>query len=349
MKIDIKNYTLSALKTYLETQGLPRHTAQQVFVWMYNKCIEDFDQMTDVAKASRTFLKEHFCFSQHTLLNSRVSSDGTEKFLLGLTDGYSIETAFIPETNRCTICLSTQVGCKYSCAFCLSGKDGFKRNLTVSEIINQYLLVQTIVAPRKITNIVFMGVGEPLDNFDNTIDAIRIFIEGCGFGIGKGKISLSTCGLIPELKRLYQLDLGIKVSVSLHAPTDELRSKLMPVNKKYPLKELIETLAPLSHNERYAIIFEYVLLSGVNAGREDAVALVKLLRGVKAKVNLLAYNKTILADKAPSPEEISAFKEELIKRGMFVTLRKSRGQDIGAACGQLLSSESGVRSSERCI
>lgn len=346
---DIKNHTLNELREFLVNKGCHQFYAKQIFSWVYKKRLEDFDEMTNISKEGRRFLKENFYFSQLKLLEREVSRDGTEKFLFRLQDNFCIETVFIPEEKRRTLCLSTQVGCRFNCKFCLSSQGGFKRNLTVSEIINQYLAVADLISPDKITNIVFMGIGEPLDNFEHTIKAVEIFMEPLGIYLGKRKICISTCGLIPQIKKLSDLKLGIKLSLSLHSPDDNIRTQIMPVNRKYPLGEVIKAMKSFS-NQRHPITFEYILIKGLNTRKEDAAKLAKLLRGMHCIVNLIPYNAPAFREpgflkkpgslelKPPLPEEVDNFRDELVKRGVFASVRKSKGEDINAACGQLRAS-----------
>ena len=331
---DITDYTLEALEKFLVGAGFPRFCARQIFVWIYKKRIEDFSLMTDIPQAGRKFLEDNFYFSQLKVLKRQYSQDKTEKFLFGLDDGSAIEAVFIPSARRNTLCISSQVGCKFDCKFCMSGKDGFKRDLAASEIVNQYLTVTDLISPRKITNIVFMGIGEPLDNFTHTMEAINIFMHPYGLYLGQRRICISTCGLIPQIKELAQLKPGVKLSVSLHSPFNGIRTSLMPVNKRYPLDELIKEIKLLS-KMRYLVTFEYVLIKGLNTRKEDAQKLAHMLKRMKYKINIISYNVSSLGFMPPSQEEIDSFGKELKKRGVFFTLRKSRGQDISAACGQL--------------
>lgn len=332
MKHDIKEYTVEEFENLLQKYGLPKYAAKQLFSWVYKKRVKSFEAMTDLSRASRRFFYDNFYFSKLEPAQKQISRDKTEKFLFTLNDRSNIETVFIPEEKRGTLCLSTQVGCKFNCAFCVSGKSGFKRNLSCSEIVNQFLHVSDF---HKITNIVFMGIGEPLDNFDNTVKSVRIFTESAGINLGRTKISLSTSGIVARMRELAKLDLGIKLSVSLHSANNQTRSKLMPVNKKYPLSELIKAVKEFGKGRRNAVTFEYVLIHGVNSSRQDAGELAGLLRRMKCKVNLISYNASFLGFKAPLEEEIKEFGEELKKRNIFFTFRKSRGEDIAAACGQL--------------
>ncbi len=332
---DIKDLTLKELKEILLKVNCPKFSAQQIFDWVYSKKVEDFQLMSNVSKGVRQSLAEAFYLSQIKLLKKEVSSDGTEKLLFGLEDNNSIEAVFIPEKNRNTLCLSTQVGCKFKCLFCASGKSGFKRNLKPSEIINQYLEVSKLIVPKSITNIVFMGIGEPLDNFINVIKAIKIFTELKGLCFSKRRISLSTCGLVPEIKKLADLKLGVKLSISLHSADDKKRSQLMPINKKYPLADLIKAAKYFRGKEKHPITFECALLSGYNTHKQDALRLAKLLKGMSYKINLIPLNYSCGSFKPASSAEVDSFRSELKRLGLFFTLRKSRGQDINAACGQL--------------
>ncbi|MEI8349501.1 MAG: 23S rRNA (adenine(2503)-C(2))-methyltransferase RlmN [Candidatus Omnitrophota bacterium] len=334
-KQDIKSFLLEELVTYFEQNGLARYIAGQVFNWIYDKRCEEIEAMSNLSKSTRQFLKHNFYFSTLKLIARQSSCDGSEKLLFGLPDNSRIEAVLIPERNRYTLCVSSQVGCKYNCTFCLSGASGFRRNLSVSEIVNQYLVSAAIVKPQAITNIVFMGIGEPLDNFTNLVSAIKILMSPEGLGLGKRRICVSTCGLVPQIKKLAALKLGIKLSISLHAPSDGLRDKIMPVNKKYPLTELIQAVKEYSRIEQYPVTFEYALLSRVNTSGACALALAALLRGLRCKLNLIPYNKSSLEFHAPDAQEIADFTATLKKKDIFFTLRKPRGTDINAACGQL--------------
>jgi 23S rRNA (adenine2503-C2)-methyltransferase len=365
MAEDIKNYTLSELKNALSSKGFAPYCAGQVFNWIYAKRIDNFDLMTDISKGTRDSLSENFYFSKLKISKREVSLDKTEKFLFELNDGASIESVFIPENNRRTLCLSSQVGCKYGCKFCISGTRGLKRNLAASEIVNQYLTISDLIGrkpeprsggatprfdgalrhqstgcargiPEKaITNVVFMGIGEPLDNFEMTVKAIRIFTEHKGLNFSKRRISISTCGIIPQIEQLSLLKLGVKLSVSLHSADDKIRSKIMPVNSKYPLGELMKVLRNFSESEKYPVTFEYALFGSLNTSKLDAQKLIRLLRGTNCKINLIPYNASQGDFKQPAPSEVEDFCKELENAGLFYTLRKSRGQDIHAACGQL--------------
>lgn len=331
---DIKNYMLEELRSLLETEGYPRFYAIQIFNWVYKKRVEDFSLMSDLSKEARKFLKDNFCFSRLKLLKRLTSCDGTEKFLFGLKDKHRIETVLIPEGKRNTLCVSTQVGCKFRCNFCVSGLGGLRRNLKTSEIVNQYLEVNSLISFKKITNIVFMGMGEPLDNFDNTIKSIKILSAPDGLCFGKRRLCISTCGIVPKMKKLLELNLGIRLSVSLHS-SSEKRSKIMPINRRYSLDKVIG-IAKEFVKEGNAVTFEYILIKDFNCSNEDALKLAQLLRGINCKVNLIPYNKSeYFCWQRPDDYDLRSFENILKKYKIFFTLRKPRGQDIKAACGQL--------------
>ncbi|MFH1519763.1 MAG: 23S rRNA (adenine(2503)-C(2))-methyltransferase RlmN [Candidatus Omnitrophota bacterium] len=331
----IYNFSENELKDKLTSNGFPGYTARQIFEWVYKRRVQDFDLMSNLSKELREFLKENFSISSLSLIKKEKSSDKSEKFLFKLGDDSVIEAVLIPEAARSTLCVSTQVGCKFRCLFCASGEKGFKRNLTAGEIINQYLSTSSLKASPKITNLVFMGIGEPLDNFENTIKSINILMNPAGINFSKRRISLSTCGLIPEIKKLAKLKLGIKLSVSLHSADNSIRNKLMPVNEKYPLDKLMPAIREFSKASKDLVTFECVLIRGINISRDDAKKLAKLLNRVNGKANLIPYNGVSSKFKAPLQEEVDIFSQELKRRGVFFTLRKSRGSDINAACGQL--------------
>ncbi len=332
---DIKDYCLGELKNLLEKENYPGFCAQQIFGWIYKKRVKDFNSMVNISKELKKFLRENFYLSSMTLLKKEKSQDSVEKFLFKLKDASVIETVLISQGLRSTLCVSTQVGCKFKCTFCASGKDGLKRNLTSSEIINQYLNISDLAFINKVTNIVFMGIGEPLDNFENTIKSIKILTDSAGIGFPKRRISISTCGLVPQIEELARLNLGIKLSISLHSADDAARSKLMPVNKQYPLKELIPAVRRFSRAMKYPVTFEYALIGDINTKKSDAEKLANLMKTIKGKVNLIPYNGISHKFKPPTQQAIESFKEELKKRGVLFTSRKARGRDINAACGQL--------------
>jgi 23S rRNA (adenine2503-C2)-methyltransferase len=293
--------------------------------------------MTDIPEGLRLRLKAKFHITHLTPLDSRSSSvDGTTKHLFKLEDANTVEAVFLPEPKRVTVCLSSQVGCKFSCSFCASAPFGFVRNLKASEILDEALFLRGENPSRAITNVVFMGIGEPLDNYDNVMKAVRIFNDKDAFNIGARRITISTCGIIPGIKRLSQEGLQVELSVSLHSADDQARSKIVPINKRYPLKELIASCREYTEKTGRVITFEYVLIKGVNSSKEDAVKMMRLLKGAKCKVNMISYNKIKAKDyEEPSPKDVALFMKTLKAGGVNATHRKSKGEDIDAGCGQL--------------
>ena len=335
---DIKELTQKQLKSILTKEGFPGFSSSQIFNWVYKKRTEEFSLMTDLSIKLRDFLSKNFYFSKLDIKERNVSGDKTEKFLFKLKDNSLIETVLIPKQKRNTLCVSTQVGCKFKCAFCASGLSGFKRNLTVSEIINQFLCVLDLIAPRKITNVVFMGVGEPLDNFSNLIKTLDILMDNKGIYLGKRKICVSTVGLIPNIRRFTELNLGVRLSVSLHSADNQVRTQIVPANNKYSLAELIKALREFVNKQKFPITFEYILVKDLNCHKEDALALARLAKSIDCKINLIPYNpSSYFKWQAPPDKEIEEFCKILKDKKVFFTLRKSRGQDIQASCGQLRS------------
>lgn len=335
-KKNIKEFLLSELEEIFIENGLKKFNAVQLYEWLYKKRVRTFDEMTNLSKDLRGYLSEHYVISGLKLLQKKTSADGTLKFVFGLNDGNVIETVMIPEPKRRTLCVSTQIGCRRKCAFCVSGKGRFVRDLSAAEIVDQVLSVDEQLEEGKVTNIVFMGIGEPLDNYDNLFRAIDIIREGRGIYIGKRKISISTCGIVPAIERMIKEKRDIRLSVSLHSADDNLRSGFMPVNRQYPLDVLFKALRRFSAVFGFPVFFEYILIKDLNSSRDDAFRLAQLLRGTSAKVNLIPYNESSFKKwQAPEPEQIREFCAALEKKKIFYTLRRSRGADIGAACGQL--------------
>ena len=339
-KIDMRGITEDELNEYLRVMGSKPYRAKQVLDWVYNKKIKSIEEMTNLSKKLREDLQNEFYVSGLILLQEMVSKDGTKKCLFELEDKQKIESVLMPDDKRLTLCVSTQVGCKFNCSFCYTGKMGFSRNLTAGEIVNQIMLVSR--KEKRITNIVLMGMGEPLDNYENVIKAVKIIYSPWGLGISASKITLSTCGLIPGLKRLKDEKLNINLAISLNASDDNVRNRLMPVNKKYPLKELLKVCReyPLKPNKK-RITFEYVLIRDVNDSVKDAKQLADLLKGIKCKINLLPFNKRLDGKSqydSPDQHKVDKFHEYLISRNFSVFTRKQRGIDISASCGQLTAS-----------
>ncbi|MFA5146246.1 MAG: 23S rRNA (adenine(2503)-C(2))-methyltransferase RlmN [Candidatus Omnitrophota bacterium] len=336
-KIDIKDLSKKELEDALEKLGARRYRAAQVWSWLYKRGAGSFDKMSDLPEDLRRKLKEAFHITRLVLLDSRRSSaDGTVKYLFKLEDGNTIETVFIPEGRRGTICLSSQVGCKFRCSFCASAPFGFVRNLRASEIIDEVLSVKEKNPLPGLTNLVFMGIGEPLDNYANLMKAVRVLNDKDAFGIGARKITISTCGMIPKIKKLEEEGIQVELSVSLHSADDRVRSGLVPINTKYPLAELIDTCREYTAVTGRIVTFEYVLLKGINSSEDDALKLVSLLKGLNCKVNTIAYNQIKAKGfEPPSAREIKLFIETLKAGSVQVTHRKSKGEDIDAGCGQL--------------
>ncbi len=308
---------------------------KQLFKWIYQKRITDFSLMTDMSKPLRETLAG---IARISRMDERVvqrSNDGTIKFLWGLVDGLQVESVLIPEEKRLTLCISTQVGCPIDCDFCVTAKGGFTRNLTKGEILGQVVQAQLHSPERPISNIVLMGMGEPLLNLENVVETMNTAQDSDGLGLSHRKITLSTVGLIPQMEELGRRS-RINLAVSLHGTTEEQRSAIMPINRKYSLEELIAAMKAYPLPPRKAITIEYILLAGVNDTIEDAERLARLLRGVKAKVNLIPYNKNPYTEYGrPKDKDILAFQERMIARGYHTITRLNRGNDIDAACGQL--------------
>jgi 23S rRNA (adenine2503-C2)-methyltransferase len=335
-KQDIKNLSLEDLSDFLKTHNQPVYRARQIFLWIYKKNFDNFDKMSDLSIELRNLLKEDFYIRSLTIVKTVKSIDRCQKFLFGLKDDNIIESVIIPTPSRITACISTQLGCRFRCAFCASGMGGFIRNLNCAEILEQVLYLKGSLWPKRLTHLVFMGMGEPLDNYDNLLAAIRIINSKYGLNIGARRITVSTCGLIPQIKRLVQEGLQVELSVSLHAADNKRRSFLMPVNKKYPLKELIKCCRQYVNETNRQITFEYVLIKGINSNLGQAKRLVEILKALNCKVNLIVYNPLKEFNfQPPDKLEVLIFRDYLRKADINVTLRKPRGRDIQAACGQL--------------
>ena len=333
---DLKSLTQEELKTFLMRQGQNSFHAQQIFSWIYKKGIHDFEKMSDLSSGLRRQLKENFSLATLELIKTIKSQDGTAKFLFALKDGNFIEGVIIPAEKRITACISTQAGCKFHCRFCASGLLGFKRNLTCAEIIDEILYLKDNSKDRKLTHLVFMGIGEPLDNYAQVIKAIRIINSPYALNIGARRITISTCGITPGIKKLADEHLQVELSLSLHAADDKTRDFLMPINKKYPLKELISAASEYIRKTNRQITFEYILIKGINSHLQDAKELSIILRNLNCKVNLIPCNPIKeLKVEPPGKLETLFFRDKLAKSGINVTLRRPRGEDIQAACGQL--------------
>ncbi len=362
---DIKDLSLKELEEKLLYWGSPKYHAKQIFNWIYQKGAFEFSSMSDLPAALRKTLADEFYILGLQLADLQKSRDGTAKFLFQLKDKNLIEAVNIPITKGasgliapwhkglpsapllggeagarlCAVtgCISSQAGCKFACRFCASGLKGFKRNLSAGEILDEVLYLKNNAQNGPLTHIVFMGTGEPLDNYENVLKAIRVINAPHAFNIGARRITISTCGIIPGIKRLQDEELQIELSISLHAADDRIRKHIMPVNKKYPLADLIKCCHEYIAKTNRQVTFEYVLIKGLNSDLPSAQKLITLLKDLRlSKVNLIAANPIPeLKIMPPEKPEIISFKEYLFKAGLNVTLRRERGQDIDAACGQL--------------
>ena len=337
-KFNLLDYDRKGLAAFFVNLGEKPFRATQLLKWIYQEGVEDFDLMTNLSKSLRTYLNENCYLATPAIVIEQIASDGTRKWALETSCGNRIETVFIPEEGRGTLCVSSQIGCALACTFCSTAQQGFNRNLTTAEIIGQVIVAQERLGmTKKITNVVMMGMGEPLLNFDNVVAAMNLMMDDFAFGLSKRRVTISTSGVVPAMYRLTQA-CDVSLAVSLHAVTDELRNELVPINKKYPLKELMEAcrvnakIAP-----RRTVTFEYVMLEGINDSMDDARGLIKLLKTVPAKLNLIPFNPfPNNAYKCSSKEVINRFKTVLNDAGIVTTVRKTRGEDIDAACGQLV-------------
>jgi 23S rRNA (adenine2503-C2)-methyltransferase len=335
---DLAEFERPALEAALAARGHAAFRGRQIFRWIHQRGVVEIDRMTDLGRDLRAQLADEFIVRTPVLAARDRSTDGTEKFLLRLADGRQIESVFIPDTPAMTFCISTQVGCAMACAFCLTGKMGLVRNLTAGEIVGQVRVLADALEMRdRRFNLVLMGMGEPLHNYDETMKALRILADEHGLNVSPRRVTLSTVGLLPALERLATESVMPNLAISLHAPTDQLRGELVPLNRKYGVEEIIEACRRFPLGRRSRITFEYVLLAGVNDSPDAARRLAKLLAGVKSKVNLIPLNAAPgIPFERPSDEAIDRFARILADRGLTVSVRKSRGRDIRAACGQLI-------------
>ena len=337
-KVDLKNLTLPALEQFLQGKGKERFRAIQIFKWIYQHDAGSFEEMTNISKDLRTELSETACISSLKPEAVEQGSDGTRKYLFNLADGNAVESVLIPIEGRNTVCISSQVGCAMGCEFCLTGTFKLARNLTTAEIVNQIMAIRCDVreSGEEVRNIVMMGMGEPLHNLDNVIPAIQIMIDGNGLQLSNRRVTVSSCGLVPEMERLGRELPNVNLAVSLNATTDELRNRIMPINRKYPLKELLRACREFPLPGRRKVTFEYVMMGGVNDSLEDAKRLLRLISDIPNKVNLIPFNEHEgCGFRAPTQAAIDAFHKYLIDRHVTVITRDSRGSDISAACGQL--------------
>lgn len=340
--VNLLDYDRRALEAYFAALGEKSFRAAQVLRWIHHSGCTDFGGMSNLSKALRERLKADCCISAPRILSEQVAADGTHKWLLQVDDNNSIETVFIPERDRGTLCVSSQAGCPLDCSFCATGKQGFSRNLGVAEIIGQLWLANQRLGRdadgrSRVTNVVMMGMGEPLLNYDNVVAALGLMLDDHAYGLSRKRVTVSTAGVVPAMDRLSR-ETKVCLAVSLHAPSNELRDELVPLNRRYPLEKLLPSC------RRYVdarggepITFEYVMLDGVNDQPSHARALVRLLGGLPAKINLIPFNPIPrTAYRRSLPEAIERFREILLKAGIMAITRKTRGDDIDAACGQLV-------------
>ena len=341
-RLDIGGLELHALEDALAKLGHPKFHARQVFQWIHKRGVTDFAQMSDLSRDLRAELAEHCEILTPQVVRTERSVDGTTKFLLRLADRKHIESVFIPDTPAQTFCISSQVGCAMKCGFCLTGKMGIDRNLTAGEIAGQVrVLARELQMLDARFNIVLMGMGEPLHNYENTMQALRILDDEHGLAIHPRRVTLSTVGVLPALERLATEPVMPNLAISLHATTEEQRDMLVPINRKYGLKELLDACRRFPVKRRERITFEYVMLNDVNDTPDDARRLVRLLHGIRGKVNLLPLNEAAsIPYERPSDDRVNRFAKILSDHGVTVSVRKSRGRDIRAACGQLITETS---------
>ncbi len=340
--LDVAEAELPELEQALADLGRPRFHARQIFQWIYRRGVTDFGEMTDLGIELRSLLTQQMRIATPEVARRERSVDGTTKFLLRLADGKFIESVCIPDSPGDTLCLSTQVGCAMRCAFCLTGKMGIDRNLTAGEIVGQVgVLTRELGLLERRFNIVLMGMGEPLHNYDATMKALRILADEHGLRVSPRRVTLSTVGVLPALERLATEPFMPNLAISLHSTTEEQRDLLVPINRKYGITELLDACRRFPIKRRERITFEYVMLQGINDSPEDARRLARLLNGIRSKVNLLPLNEAAgIPFTRPSDDAVNRFAKVLADRGVTVSVRKSRGRDIRAACGQLITESS---------
>ncbi len=340
-RLNIVGMEREAMQGFFATLGAPEFHARQVLQWVYQRGVSDFSAMTDLSKTLRVRLKEIAKIGLPDVVSESSSADGTRKWLLRLVDGNCIETVFIPEEGRGTLCVSSQVGCALNCSFCATARQGFNRNLDSSEIISQLLIAKGLLqlsghGERPITNVVMMGMGEPLLNYQAVISAMRLMLDDLSFGLSRRRVTLSTAGVVPAIRRLSR-DCPVSLAVSLHATDDALRDKLVPLNRKYPIRQVLEACKHyLLGDQRRRVTFEYVMLKGANDSKDDAHRLCGLLDDVRAKVNLIPFNPVPgVGWQASESGALNTFRDVLLSAGIMTVTRRTRGADIEAACGQL--------------
>ena len=337
MLVNVKDLSLKDLEALIAGLGKEQYRARQIMRWLYGRGASSFAEMTDLAKELRAELGRMARISSLSPLAEERAPDGTRKYLFGLGDGNQVESVLIPDDGRLTLCISTQAGCAMGCRFCLTGRGGLARDLTAGEILDQILgVVRGLAKDERISNCVLMGMGEPLANYDRVKQALGIMAADLGFGLSRRRITLSTVGLIPQIKRLFAEQVPCRLAVSLNATTQKVRSFLMPISRRYPLGDLLTACRDLPLSPRERITFEYVLIQGVNDSAEDAARLVRLIKGIRSKVNLIPLNECPgILFRRPPDKTVLRFQKVLVEGGYTTIIRESRGGAISAACGQL--------------
>lgn len=338
--LNILDFTPEELRREFEKKSIEAYRADQILKWVFEKGVYEFDKMTDLSLDFRKKIKESFFVGIPKIADKHKSAgDNSVKLLIELPEKKDyVEAVYMPMKTRQTVCISSQVGCKFHCAFCASGQNGFFRNLKMSEMLAQVLMTRDLSANKKITNIVFMGIGEPFDNYTEMLRTVKTLNSKNALGLGARKMTISTCGIVPKINDLSEKGMQVELSVSLHGPNDAVRGAIMPVNKAYPIKELIAACKNYIRKTKRAITFEYILIRGVNSSEKEARQLAKLLKGMICKVNLIPYNPIEeFPHGEPTYQETVRFQQILQESGIRTTVRFSKGREIGAACGQLRS------------
>ena len=335
-KNSLYGLTLEQLQTLCEQHSLPRFTAKQIARWLYVRRVKDIDQMTDLSKAARTTLKEHYSLGLSAPLKESVSADGTKKYLFRTEQGEFIESAYIPDGERATLCVSSQAGCRMGCRFCATARQGLQHSLSATEILNQII---SIPESEKLTNLVFMGMGEPLDNIDNVLATLQIITSSWGMAWSPTRVTLSTAGVARELDR-FMNETKVHLAVSLHNPFHDERREIMPIENAYPIREVCDILRRYDFTGQRRVSFEYIVMEGLNDSHAHIKELCRLLDGIKCRMNLIRFHK--IPDSpyySPTDERMRTFRDTLTAKGIQTTIRASRGEDIKAACGLLSTAE----------
>lgn len=332
-KVELYGKTLKQLTEQVQAWGMPKYMGKQLAEWLYQQKVYDFEAMTNISKKNSAFLQKNASISCPQYIQVSKSTDGTKKYLYPVIGQEKfIEAVYIPDENRNTLCISSQVGCRYACSFCMTGRQGWQGHLTSGEIVNQ---VANLPEIDELTNIVFMGMGEPFDNPDNVMNTLEILTSEYGLHMSKKRITVSTIGIIPAMKRFLE-ETGCHLAISIHSPFDEERKKLMPVQKLYPIKEVLDTLRQYDFDNHRRVSFEYILFEGINDSDKHVKELVKVLQGIRCRVNLMRFHPIPDSPlKSPNEEVVEHFRKSLTNKGIMATVRTSRGLDIEAACGML--------------